>query len=324
VAGILVLHPGALGDIVLALPAIRLVRDQFRDIPLTLAGSSDFVPAVSLGYAERVFTLSTMPLHRLYSPGPLPPEDEAFWKSYDRVVAWTGFGDPVFLEQLSRVIPETLVAGWRPAGGERRHVSRIFAESLQPWLGEVTDMPLPRIAVSDDNQAAADKWLSALQWSDSTPIVALHPGAGNREKRWPLPNYAELARALTRERKCGVILVEGPAERGIAAEVADGAARGRVAIAKSLPVKVLAGVLARCAWFVGNDSGISHLAAALGIASIALFGPTSPEVWAPLGPHVQVMRDVRGCRACEGSAPGSHNCMDNIRPESVLDRFELK
>jgi heptosyltransferase III len=315
-----VLHPGALGDTVLSLPAIGLVRNRFPGVPLTLAGNSDYIPAVAHGYAERVSTLSTIPLHRLYTPGPLSPEDQCFWKSYSRIIAWTGFGDSIFQEQLRALCPDSLIAAWRSESDGPRHVARIFIDSLQPWLGEMPSVPLPKITVPSVPQAQADAWLREQGWIADCPLIAVHTGAGNREKRWPLSGYGKLVWALAGHRNCRVVVIEGPAEKGTGAAVVEGIAAGYAVVASGLSAGTVAGILARCTAFVGNDSGISHLAAGIGVPSVVLFGPTRPDIWGPLGPHVEILRDTRSCRACETRSDNSHRCLDNIRPETVLDR----
>ncbi len=317
-AGILVLHPGALGDVILALPALALLRERFPGVPLTLAGNTDYLPAVACGHAEHVTALSTLPLHRLYTSEPLPADHVSFWRSFDRIVAWTGFGDPVFGERLARLNPGSIVAGWRPGPDEVRHVSRIFVDTLERWLGDVADIPLPAITVAPENQAAADRWLDGRGWGRH-PIVAVHPGAGNRGKRWP--GSAAVVERLIREGECRVVVIEGPAEPEAGATVVRGLAAENVAVARSLPLQIVAGVLSRSEGYVGNDSGISHLAAGLGVASVVVFGPTSAGTWGPRGPRVEILQDARGCPACEGSTPVSHRCLENVRPETVLERL---
>ncbi|PYV11204.1 MAG: hypothetical protein DMG07_19770, partial [Acidobacteria bacterium] len=97
---ILVLHPGALGDIILALPALDALREHAPGAEVTLAGNRDCLDAVASGHAERMLSLATLPLHRLYAAGPLPPQDLGFWRSFDRIISWTGAGDPQFEHNL--------------------------------------------------------------------------------------------------------------------------------------------------------------------------------------------------------------------------------
>jgi heptosyltransferase-2 len=115
-------------------------------------------------------------------------------------------------------------------------------------------------------------------------FLAVHPGSGSRAKNWPLERFTETASRLSPERPW--LLVAGPAE-----EELDAPPGAR--LARNLPLRTLGALLARAGLFLGNDSGISHLAAACGTRTLALFGPTDPAQWAPVGPAVRTLRAPR-------------------------------
>ncbi len=287
---ILVLHPGALGDIILSLPALSLLRRQYPHANLTLAGNLDFLQAVAKGYADRICSLSTVPLHRLYSVDPLPEEDIRFWQSRDCILSWTGAGDAALLSRLAAICSCIRVAAWRPDAGDQRHVARIFVESLYPWIPHTEAIPGVQIETEPADREEARAWLENRGWSPAGALVALHPGAGSAQKRWSPAHYRALAGRLIREMRRRLLIIEGPAEPGLGTEIAQALAPADVVLAESLPLTRLAALLSFCSSYVGNDSGISHLAAGLGIPSVVLFGPTSPDQWAPLGEHVTVLR----------------------------------
>jgi len=120
--------------------------------------------------------------------------------------------------------------------------------------------------------------------------VAIHPGSGSTAKNWPDERWLELVARLDGP----FLLVLGEAERGRWSgpllAVLRSAARAPLEVADSLALPDLAAALARCGLFLGHDSGISHLAAALGLPCVLLFGPTEPAMWAPPGAHVRVIR----------------------------------
>ena len=120
------------------------------------------------------------------------------------------------------------------------------------------------------------------------PFFALHPGSGSPKKNWPAKKFAELARRI-RDEKCGA-----PVFSFGEADVAVGEALARLApdvpVVRGLDLLDLAGVLSTCAGYVGNDSGITHLAAAQGIPVVALFGPSDPVAWGPRGENVRILR----------------------------------
>jgi len=135
-------------------------------------------------------------------------------------------------------------------------------------------------------------------------FLAIHPGSGSLVKNWPADRFAALARSVSRDRPW--LLVEGPAEAETAGVLR--AAPG-VVIAATLPPRVLGAVLATAGLYVGNDSGVSHLAAAWGARTLALFGPTDPAVWSPVGPSVEVIRS-------------SDNSIESISLEEVLSAIK--
>jgi ADP-heptose:LPS heptosyltransferase len=291
---ILVLHPGALGDLILALPAISLLRSRFPQAVTTLAGNVDFVPALAPGYVDRVVSLATLPLHGLYASEPDSDEIRQYWARYDLVVSWTGSGDPHFSANLARLCPHAVVAGWKPRSGETRHVSRIFVDSLVPWLGQVEAIPVPSVSILRENRCRATGWLAGLGWGDCESIVAIHPGAGGVVKRWPAERFVSVSAAMLQRPEVRILLIEGPAEPGSGRRIANELPPDRVAVAEALDLELLAALFARCRVFVGNDSGIAHLAAALAIPCLVLFGPTNPLHWAPCGKAVQVVRETSG------------------------------
>jgi ADP-heptose:LPS heptosyltransferase len=283
---ILILHPGALGDILLSLPAIGALRRALPGSRITLAANRDFAEVVARGHAERVISLSVVPIHRIHAGVLLPEQEIAWWRSFDRVVSWTGAGDLEFERRMADLHPTALVARWRPRPGERTHVSTLFVKSLEPWLGAASTFEPARVSLPDSASEAGRRWLRARGWVEGRTTLALHPGAGSPEKRQPLQRLAGLARRWLRHGDRRVVVIEGPAEPGLTRDLARRIEDSRVIEAAQLPLAQLAAVLSQCQAFSGNDSGISHLAAALGVKARVWFGVTDPEVWRPLGSMV--------------------------------------
>jgi ADP-heptose:LPS heptosyltransferase len=287
---ILVLHPGALGDIILSLPALLALRRRYPLAHLTVAADLDCLSAVAGGYADDVRSFNALPLHHIYSPDPLPDEDVRLWGTFDRLVSWFGSGDDTLRNRLAGLIPEVLVSSWRPGPRDKRHVARIFADSLSPWIPPLESIPSAPIRVLQERREEAREWLAGRGCSSGERLLALHPGAGSATKRWSIRNFRTLAHGyLQQEGK--ILIIEGPAEAGLGRELACDLASGHVLVSESPPLIQVAALLTCCNAYVGNDSGISHLAAGLGLPSVILFGPTSPEQWAPLGGRVAIIAD---------------------------------
>lgn len=320
---ILILHPGGLGDILLSLPAISLIRRACPSARITLAGNMDHLAAIVSGYADRFVSLSSLPLHRLYMPEPIPETDRTFWNAFDWIVSWTGFGNPVFASNFTRVHSNVCIAPWRPSPEESRHVSQIFVDSLKLETLSPKDASPAFISLDPNLREEGRRWFLDRGWNGRDPLIALHPGAGSRAKRWPIQRFIDLARYLWLQKKARLLIISGPAEPELADPIEAALPAEAAFRADSVPLNLIAALLVQCTGFVGNDSGIAHLAAALGIRSTVLFGPTLPRHWAPLGKHVAVIRDASGCRACV-SRSGEHTCLQNITVEKAIDAMQSR
>jgi ADP-heptose:LPS heptosyltransferase len=160
-----------------------------------------------------------------------------------------------------------------------------------PSLAELA-ATLPLLRPISEGTARADELCASFGLAQARgPLVALHPGSGSVAKCWPPSSFAALAAALHRM-GATPLLIAGPADAVAVAAATRALPADTPAppVAGDLALGTLAALLVRCAAFVGNDSGVSHLAAMLGVPALALFGPTNPAVWAPLGPHVRVLR----------------------------------
>ena len=118
---------------------------------------------------------------------------------------------------------------------------------------------------------------------------AIHPGSGGRSKNWPLENFLNLADQLKAQQKRQPFFILGPVEEEVSPQLAETIEARGFPLVRHLPLNELAGVLDLSAGYVGNDSGVTHLAAALNLPTVALFGPTDPELWGPVGKRVVIL-----------------------------------
>jgi len=128
--------------------------------------------------------------------------------------------------------------------------------------------------------------------------ILIHPGSGSKKKVWPLERFFDLSRYLQEHLSSRILIVLGPAEGPEVRKGFEEAAPGGPILVKGLSLIQLASVMEGCRLFVGNDSGVSHLAAALEIPTLAIFGPTDPKVWSPRGKNVMVSRKESHCSPC--------------------------
>ena len=170
-----------------------------------------------------------------------------------------------------------------PVPAKGASAARWFAESAAN-LGLDAPTP-PRCVPTPAEAAAAETWLARLP----PRFLALHPGSGSPGKNWPAGHFLEMAARVHPQGPWFVAL--GPAEGTIAPTFR---ADERCVIGDGLSVRILGAVLAQAGMYVGNDSGVSHLAAAWGAPTVALFGPTDGRVWTPDGENVRAVQSRTG------------------------------
>jgi lipopolysaccharide heptosyltransferase II len=205
--------------------------------------------------------------------------------------------------------------------GERRRprmVDQCAALALPADAPQPEQWPLPELRVPAGEVSG---WRERLGLTDARPVVALAPGAVGPSKRWPGASYAELARALIAQ-GCDVWVIGGPSEATLARVIRDQAPEAHDLTGSDLRNAILA--LAASNVAISNDSGLMHVAAALGTPTIGIFGPTSPWHWAPLNPIAAALQQTAEklpCQPCHKPTcrVQHHRCMRNISPEHVLD-----
>jgi heptosyltransferase-2 len=197
-------------------------------------------------------------------------------------------------------------------------IDRCATLALPPGRPLPPTLPVPELVVPAAEIAGWRRRTATA--GDRRPALALAPGAVGASKRWPAAAYAELARRLAAE-GVQVWVLGGPDEKALAHAIAGpGEANARDFTGADLRNAVLALAAADAA--VSNDSGLLHVAAAIGTPAIGIFGPTSPWHWAPLNPLAAVVETTAGlnCRPCHRPTcrMGHHRCMQEIPAERLF------
>ncbi|MBI5819767.1 MAG: glycosyltransferase family 9 protein [Verrucomicrobia bacterium] len=281
---ILVIRGGAIGDFILTLPAIGALRQRWPSAHLEILGYPR-IAALADGryYADAIRSIDAGPMARFFVPeADLDPSLSDYFASFDLVLSYLYDPDDIFSANLGRAgVTRLLRASAKP---DREHAATHFARPLAE-LG-LHAGPHPRIFPNPADRAFAEQFLT-LNSSLSTlhSLVAIHPGSGGEHKVWPADRWAAVIRALREQAGSNILLIGGEADDTVRRALAP----FNLPTAWNLPLPQLAAILERCALFAGHDSGITHLAAAVGVPTLALFGPTSPNIWSPLGPRVRVV-----------------------------------
>ncbi len=275
---ILVIHPGALGDVLQAVPALRAL--QAAGARLTFAGQPRLAGFLAgVGTVQAALGFDGLGLEVLFTRAPIPPSLSQRLARFGRVVSWFGSQDGLYPGRLREIVNECVIAPPVPEAGAPVTVWRHLLETLAPW-GVSADMRPAPLEPPEPWRADARRALAALGARRDRPLLVIHPGAGGEWKRAPAPRLAEAIRSAIEDRAVELLIHQGPADRQAADELA--AVLGLAALRLVEPeLPLLAGVLAEAAAYVGSDSGVSHLAAAVGAPAVILFPTATRAQWKP-------------------------------------------
>jgi heptosyltransferase-3 len=285
---ILVIRGGAIGDFVLTLPAIKLLRDAFPDARLEILGHKHIAAlAEKRFYADAVRSIESAALARFFTKELEPePEFAAYFASFDLILSYLHDPDRIF-ENNVRAAGEALFLPGPSKLDNSEHASLQLARPLAA-LGLSLVEPAARIFPGSNDREA----IRHLRADDRQSTIVLHPGSGSETKNWPVENWIALANILRSESN-RLLIVAGEAERDRIVQLRTAVHGDQVQFAENLPLPQLAALLEGQS-FVGHDSGISHVAAAVGARCLLLFGKTDPVIWAPANANVTVLRAPAG------------------------------
>jgi heptosyltransferase III len=302
---ILIIRPGAIGDTLVTLPVIQTLREQFNSVYITLVGNAAVLPlALAAGIVDEVHDYQETRWSQLFlSVNNKRVRDEklsAILQHTRLAICWLSDPGGIVEHNLRAAgIQQVIVAPGRPdiSNSETVHITTYLAKTI----GLTVQKPLHIMSLSLP---------SVAQKASQTGIVAVHPGSGGAYKCWPVERFAEVIYHLWQRDKA-VLVPAGPAEEE------------RLSVLRTLlhtdfpsreceflvdaPLITVAQRLQQCQCYIGNDSGLTHLAAMLGLPTLALFGPSNPLVWHPPGPYVTVLHTP---------------ALDQLSVETVMTKLE--
>jgi len=292
---VLVLFPGALGDFICVLPTVLALRAERRGA-LVLVARPALLELADVAACVGV-SIDRREVADLFTSGaPLQAGTRSLFGGCGVAWSWSGFGDATFATRLAeatggavRVFP---FRDFRPGEHAVDYYARCAA---------VAPRALPA-SLFRENAAFLETMASP-----AGPLLVVQPGSGSPRKNWQ--GFAALAEAWRVRHGGSVVVLCGPVEleTGVGADLAAPCVTNL-----SLPQVV---ALLRCATaYVGNDSGVSHLAGALGTPTVVVFGDTDPRAWAPRGPRVRVLHAPGICATCGAGVL----CVHRVPVEQVV------
>jgi ADP-heptose:LPS heptosyltransferase len=273
----LVLAAGSLGDCVLTLPALQTLQAQN---PVTVAGTSSYIQlGGALLNVEKVIPLEAL-LQNLHSDSPLDP---AFWNGFSNLYIFFKDKDPKIIERLKQFPNLTIHQSSEPFEDflkKEKWAGQYWINLIQPTQPQVETIPIARLILSNEIK---ERGALLCEFLGVTNPLIIHPGSGSPEKNAPLSFFKKAAEKAVQESGTDVLVIWGDAELEDADEITE--TFKDMEKVKVLPdllmLRDFAAVLTQARGYLGNDSGATHLAAACGIRTFAVFNTTNSRIWGP-------------------------------------------
>lgn len=308
----LIIRTDGIGDLLNATPAIALLRQNYPSAEITVLARPLNAPiVVGNPDVDRVLVFDRMGEHRQLS------KQLQFYRTlrrekFDLVVAMQTATLPHLIAFLTgaryrlgrnqKGFRSTLTHAWRGKyqKGETHEVDRNLELVRLICQGEDTRQLV--LNLLPDEIANAKTLLASWELVDVPFLVGIHPGGSSFDKRWPEVHYAELADRLVRHANAKILLLRGPDEAELTQNIQDAMQSDAVVYAPQT-IRELGAILSHCDLFVCNDSGPMHLAAALNVQTVAIFGPTDHVAWHPMSENASIVRRDMPCWPCS-----AHKC----------------
>ena len=304
-----ILQPGALGDCLLTLPLVKFIKEALDLGGVDLVGHAEYVGI----FPERtcvdgIRSIDTAELHRLFTtPASFDLVDRDplihMFADYSWIITFLGEPGSDFEQNLIFTAncshsAEVITLPLKPPEDHCQHIAEFYLREFARQSG----LPADRARIAEKEisirvrDADRDRGVELLEQAGidlSRRLVLVQPGSGGPKKCWHLDNFLSLAKEL-REREVEVLFLLGPAEMERLRPFEKVQIHAAAKCVAHLALPQVVGLLSCADAFVGNDSGVTHLAAQMGVRTVVLFGPTEPVVYRPLGRTVTVFRDPAG------------------------------
>ena len=323
------------GDAIMALPALQAVRNRFPAAQISILA----LPYVADIYRGQGIADDLIPYDRHGEHkgvgGKEKLADVIRSKNFDTAlllqnafdaawIAWrAGIPERIGYNRDARGFLLTRPIRVPRAGEIPAHEKYYYLELLKRagWIDALPEIPEISLYVSAEESRQAEAKLQTFGSQVDAVRIAVGAGASyGSAKCWPPERFARAINQLLKERRAEVILFGTPAEAGVSAAIRAGLDQPALDLTGTTQIAELPALLSRCTAFLGNDSGAMHVAAAVGLPVVAVFGPTDPEGTAPVTPRCTIVQEKPYCSPCFlRRCPTDHRCMTAIAPERVSE-----
>jgi heptosyltransferase-3 len=305
---VLVIHQGALGDLVLNFPAlVSLKQEKKASVALLCSGELGKI-AHELNVVDAHFSLESARFCSLFHEEMTPVVKE-FISDYDTIIL-ISFSDAIEGHLRQSRGGKVHKISSRPPVEDETHVAQYIIKQLQA-------KGLLREGISPSSSPPIEERQSLREKN----LIIMHPGAGSSRKRWPVEKFIQAATIIKGMNLGKVVFVVGPAESDLRPSI-KARLKGGFRVYEVYDLSYVMALVRQARCFVGNDSGVTHLAAFIGTPTVAIFGPSSPKRWSPVGRATNVLRGAADCAPCfEMDAVNCEDpqCLSGVSADMVID-----
>lgn len=321
------------GDAIMALPAIRAVRKKFPQATVSILARPYVLDIYrDQEIADELIAYDWIGAHKSLG-GRLKLAEELRSKRFDVALLLQNAFDAAWLVWRAK-IPERIGyardgRSWLltkampvPKAGEiPAHEKFYYLELLRRvgWIEQIPEVEWISLAVSQEKRDRAENLLAAAGSKTGRMRIAVGAGASyGSAKCWPPERFAEALNRLALERDCDVVLVGTIGEAAVSNAIIGGLKKSAIDLTGKTAIADLPALLSRCSLFIGNDSGAMHVAGAVGLPIVAVFGPTDPDGTVSVTPRCTVVQQKPYCSPCFlRRCPTDHRCMKAVTPRMV-------
>jgi len=302
---LLILQPGAIGDCILTLPLAQFMKDMLDLGGIDIAGHTDYTSVLQdRTCIDGIRSIDSLDLHRLFVKADsfdLPDGDPLIYafEGYSWVVTFLGEEGSDFEQNLIYTAncsqgAEIVTMQFSPPKEQNLHLTEFYIRQFIAQTGlpkEHKDYRRDRILIKamESDREQGRSLLESLGVDFSKKALVIHPGSGSLKKCWHLDNFLSIGRQAS-SKDMEVVFLLGPAEtERLEPRMSQICEIG--SCLSDLSLNEVIGILSCADYYIGNDSGITHLAGGLGVKTIVVFGPTNPKIYSPVGPSVKVLID---------------------------------
>ena len=294
VSFVLVIHQGALGDLILALPGLESIRKAYPHARSVIMGYPRILQIVEKRfYANEILSIDQKGMASFFvREGVLDSHLSHYFGIFDLIIVFGKEENGAVIGNLRRVCRgQILHIASFPPWDEKVHLTDHLLKQFARY-GFPESRPNPKLYLKEF-------WKSkGVTPGERSKVVIFHPGSGSKKKVWPLDRFLTLAQTVQNQLGSRILIVLGPAEGPEVQRAFEGMRPNPPILAKGLSLLQLASVMEGCWFFVGNDSGISHMASALNLPTVVIFGPTDQRVWSLRGERTFVISKNVYCSPC--------------------------